>query len=161
MSTTTSATPKKGYVNGSDLLLYIDGKAVGHCTSHKISFSSDTKERAVKPLASASISAGLWKSKGVTGLGYTVDADGLRFYNESECGYKTLLGLWKAGKPVTIKAMERESTDPYLVGKSIIKSLDEDNPGQDDATYSVSLENDGEPEILDASKITETPDATE
>mgnify|MGYP001634387389 CR=1 FL=1 len=161
MSTTTSATTKKGYVNGSDLLLYIDDKAVGHCTSHKISFSSDTKERAVKPLASASISAGLWKNKGVTGLSYSVDADGLRFYNESECGYKTLLGLWKEGKPVTIKAMERESTDPYLVGKCIIKSLDEDNPGQDDATYSVSLENDGEPETLDASKITETPEATE
>ena len=48
-----SQTVKKGYVNGSDLLLYINGKAVGHCTSHTATFNSETKERAVKPVASA------------------------------------------------------------------------------------------------------------
>lgn len=152
-----SAATKKGYVNGSDLLLYVEGKAVGHCSSHTATFSSETKDRAVKPVASKSISAGLWKGKGVTGLSYSVSAEGLRFYNETECGYKTLLGLWKAGKSVTVKLMERESSEtPYLVGACVITSLEESAPAQDDATYSLSLENDGEPETLDETKITET-----
>lgn len=33
----------------------------------------------------------------------------------------------------------------YLVGNFVITSLEEDSPAQDDATYSVSLENNGEP----------------
>ena len=53
---------KTGYCNGSDMLLYAGGKAVGHCTTHTTTLSSDTKDRAVKPVASAGISAGLWNS---------------------------------------------------------------------------------------------------
>ena len=41
-----------GYVNGSDMLLYINGKAIGHCSSHTTTFNAETKERAVKPVAS-------------------------------------------------------------------------------------------------------------
>lgn len=149
---------KTGYVNGSDLLLYIGGKAVGHCSSHSFTFNSETKDRAVKPVATKGISAGLWKGKGVVGLSYSVSAEGLRFYNETECGYRELFALWKAGQSVQIKAMERENSDkPYLVGNCVITSLEESAPAQDDATYSISLENDGEPETLDETAITEAP----
>lgn len=150
-----ATTAKKGYVNGSDVLLYVGGKAIGSCTSHTATFNSETKERAVKPVASATLSAGLWKRKTVTGLSYSVSAEGLRFYDETECGYKTLLGLWKAGKPIEVKCMERETAEPYLVGNCIITSLEETSPAADDATYSISLDNDGEPTTLDESKITE------
>ena len=49
-----------------------------------------------------------------------------------------------------VKAFPRKdgkeaSQKAYLVGKFVITSLEEDSPAQDDATYSVSLENDGEP----------------
>ena len=151
----TTNAKKNGYVNGSDLLLYIDGKAMASCTSHTTTFNSETKDRAVKPVASASLSAGLWKQKGVIGLSYSISGEGLRFYNETECGYKDLLRLWKAGKSVEVKCMERDSTTPYLVGKCVIASIEETAPAQDDATYSVSLENDGEPTKLDESAITE------
>ena len=154
--------PKSGYVNGSDILLFVGGKAVGSCTDHTTTFSSETKERAVKPVAAKGISSGLWKGKGVVGLSYSISASGLRFYNEAECGFKTLLGLWKQGKSIEIKCMERSETGdteskgtPYLVGKVIITSLEEAAPAQDDASYSISLENDGEPTTLDESKITE------
>ena len=40
---------KQGYVNGSDLLMSIGGKACGHCTSHTATYNSETKDRAVKP----------------------------------------------------------------------------------------------------------------
>ena len=45
-------TTKTGYVNGSDMLLYIGSKAIGHCTSHTTTFNSETKDRSVKPVAS-------------------------------------------------------------------------------------------------------------
>ena len=123
---------KTGYCNGSDLLLYLGGKAVGSCTSHTATFSSETKERAVKPVASAALSSGKWKKKGVVGLS------------------------WKAGEPVEVKCMEREGAEkPYLTGNCVITSLEETAPAQDDATYSVNLENDGEPTKLDEEAITE------
>lgn len=149
--------PKNGYCNGSDMLLYVGGKAVGSCTSHTTTLNSETKERAVKPVASQGISAGLWKKKGVVGLSISISAEGLVFYNETESGYKELFALWKAGQSVEVKAMERENSDkPYLAGKFVIASLERTDPAQDDATYSISLENDGEPTTLDETAITET-----
>ena len=146
---------KTGYCNGSDMLLYVGGKAVGSCTSHSTSFSSETKERAVKPIASANLASGLWKKKGVIGLSYSISADGLVFYDETEYGFKELFAAWKAGKSVEVKCMERESEEPYLAGLCVIASLDRTDPAQDDSTYSISLENDGEPTVLDESAITE------
>ena len=149
---------KTGYCNGSDMLLYVGGKAVGSCTTHTTTFNSETKERAVKPVATAGISGGLWKKKGVVGVSYSISAEGLVFYDETENGYKELLALWKAGKSVEVKCMERESSEkPYLVGNCVIASLERTDPAQDDATYSISLENDGEPTTLDETAITENP----
>ena len=147
---------KTGFCNGSDMLLYVGGKAVGSCTSHTTTFNSETKERAVKPVATAALVSGLWKKKGVIGLSYSISAEGLVFYDETECGFKALLKLWKAGKSVEIKCMEREESDkPYLAGKCVISSLERSDPAQDDSTYSINLENDGEPTTLDEEAITE------
>lgn len=145
---------KTGYCNGSDMLLYVGGKAVGSCTSHTLSLSSETKERAVKPVASAALSSGLWKKKGVIGLSYSISAEGLVFYNETEYGYKDLYKAWKEGKSVEVKCMEREATEPYLAGKCVIASLELSAPAQDDSTYSINLENDGEPTVFDEGAIT-------
>lgn len=152
------AGTKTGYCNGSDMLLYVGGKAVGSCTSHTTAFNSETKERAVKPVATAGISGGLWKKKGVVGLSYSISAEGLVFYDETENGFKELFALWKSGKSVEVKCMEREQSEkPYLAGKCVIASLERTDPANDDATYSISLENDGEPTTLDETAITETP----
>lgn len=150
---------KTGYCNGSDMLLYVGGKAIGSCTSHTTTFNSETKERAVKPVATAAMASGLWKKKGVVGLSYSISGEGLVFYDETENGYKSLFALWKAGASVEVKCMERESETPYLVGKCVIASLERTDPAQDDSTYSISLENDGEPTTLDESAIAEnTPE---
>ena len=149
-------TARNGYCNGSDMLVYVGGKAVGHCTSHSATFNSETKDRAVKPKASAPISAGLWKNKTVTGLSISISADGLVHYDETESGFKELLAAWKQGKPVTVKCMEREGDEqPYLEGSFVIANLERTDPAQDDATYSIQLENDGEPTTLDENAITE------
>ena len=149
-------TARTGYCNGSDMLVYVGGKAVGHCTTHTATFASETKDRAVKPVASANLSSGLWKQKGVVGLSISISAEGLVHYDETESGFKKLLAAWKTGAPVTVKCMEREGDDaPYLEGSFIIANLERTDPAQDDATYSIQLENNGQPTTLDETAITE------
>ena len=141
------AIPSTGYINGSDLLLSVGGKAVGHCTSHTLTFNSETKDRAVKPVSAATISAGLWKGKGVTGLSISISAEGLRFYGETENGFDAIAAKWGEGKSVEVKAFQRENdAEPYVEGNFVIASIEETSPAQDDATYSITLESDGEPE---------------
>lgn len=150
---------KQGYCNGSDMLLYVAGKPVGHCTTHTTTVNTETKDRAVKPVASAPVSAGLFKEKGITGISVSINADGLVCYNETENGYKTCLTSLFAGQSVEAKCMERAAGSvtpkPYLSGKFVITSLERTDPANDDATYKISLENDGVVTI-DESAITET-----
>lgn len=154
MAITSNSVPSTGYVNGSDMLLYVGDKAVGHCTSHTATYSSETKDHAVKPPAKNGYSAGLWKGKAVTGLGISVKTDGLMFYNEEEYGYPDLLAAWAKGEPVKLKCAQRSnSVKPYLVGDFVITSLEEGHNAQDDSTYSASFDNDGEPETIDANVL--------
>ena len=140
------ALPTTGYINGSDLLLSVGGKAVGHCTSHTLTFNSETKERAVKPAASSNYSSGLWKGKDVTGLSISISAEGLRYFGEAENGFDEIAALWGVGQHVAVKAFQREGdATPYVEGNFVITSIEETSPAQDDATYSISLESDGEP----------------
>ena len=137
----------KGYINGSDLLLKVGGKAVGHCSSHTLTFNSETKDRAVKPAATAAKSSGLWKEKGVTGLSISISFEGLRFYDETESGYEQIAPSWGKGESVEVEAFKRGNDNtPYVKGNFVIASLEETSPATADATYSGSLENDGEPE---------------
>ena len=136
------------YISGSDLLLKVAGKAVGHCTSHTTTLNSETKDRAVKPVATAARSAGLFKNKGVTGLSISISFEGLRTYTETENGFEEMSVSWGKGQSVDVEAFKRDNpTKPYLKGKFVIASLEETSPAGDDATYSGSLENDGEPEV--------------
>lgn len=150
------------YINGSNLLLLVDGKAVGHCTTHTITFNSDTVDRSVKPLATLAKSSGLWKGKGVTGLSVSVSAEGLRFETETESGWEEIAPKWGVGSSVVLVSFKRKETaltagddgavtpsadDIYLKGKFVITSLEEVSAANEDATYSVNFENDGEPEV--------------
>ena len=140
-----------GFINGSDLLLFVGEKAVGHCTTHTITYSAETKDRAFKPLASADPDAGKWKETAIVGLSYEVKVEGLMFDNETEYGYQELLTAWAAGEAVTIKACRRKSdTKPYLSGKCVITSLEESGAANEDGTYSATFKNSGKPEIAPA-----------
>jgi predicted secreted protein len=144
------------YINGSDLLLKVAGKPIGHCTTHTTTFNSETKDRAVKPTADKKKSSGLWKGKGVTGLSISISAEGLRFYGETENGFEEISAKWGKGQSVEVEAFRREEDEkPYLKGKFVIASIEEGAPAQDDSTYSVSLENDGEPDVYPGSDSAE------
>lgn len=150
-----TATPKSGYVNGGDVLISVGGKALGHCTSHTLTINTETKDRKVKAPASAAMAVSLYGSKGVVGVSISISAEGLLSYDESERNYKELSALCRAGKSVEVQIFEREKTaTPYLVGKFVITSLERTDPAGDDATYSISLENDGAPTKFDDTALT-------
>lgn len=144
------------YCNGSNMLLYLGEEAFGHCTTHTATMNSETKDRAVKPAASKAKTNGMWKEKGVTGLSIAVSAEGLIYDGETEASYGKMMAAWKSGQPVKIKCMQRgESKKPYLAGSFIISSLERTDPAQDDSTYTINLDNNGEPDTLDETAFTD------
>lgn len=144
------------YCNGSNMLLYLGEDAFGHCTTHTATMNSETKDRAVKPLASKAKTNGMWKEKGVTGLSIAVSAEGLIYDGETEASYGKMMAAWKSGQPVKIKCMQRgDSQKPYLAGSFIISSLERTDPAQDDSTYTINLDNNGEPDTLDETAFTD------
>ena len=144
------------YCNGSNMLLYLGEDAFGHCTTHTATMNSETKDRAVKPLASKAKTNGMWKEKGVTGLSIAISSEGLIYDGETEASYGKMMAAWKSGKPVKIKCMHRgNSQKPYLAGSFIISSLERTDPAQDDSTYTINLDNNGEPDTLDETAFTD------
>lgn len=144
------------YCNGSNMLLYLGEDAFGHCTTHTATMNSETKDRAVKPLASKAKTNGMWKEKGVTGLSIAISAEGLIYDGETEASYGKMMAAWKSGQPVKIKCMQRgDSEKPYLAGSFIISSLERTDPAQDDSTYTINLDNNGEPDTLDETAFTD------
>lgn len=145
------------YCNGSNMLLYLGEDAFGHCTTHTATMNSETKDRAVKPAASKAKTNGMWKEKGVTGLSIAISAEGLIYDGETEASYQKMLAAWKSGQPVKIKCMQRgESKKPYLAGSFIISSLERTDPAQDDSSYTINLDNNGEPDTLDETAFTDS-----
>lgn len=145
------------YCNGSNMLLYLGEDAFGHCTTHTATMNSETKDRAVKPAASKAKTNGMWKEKGVTGLSIAISAEGLIYDGETEASYQKMLAAWKSGQPVNVKCMQRgESKKPYLAGSFIISSLERTDPAQDDSTYTINLDNNGEPDTLDETAFTDS-----
>ncbi len=145
------------YCIGSNMLLYLGEDAFGHCTTHTATMNSETKDRAVKPAASKAKTNGMWKEKGVTGLSIAISAEGLIYDGETEASYQKMLAAWKSGQPVKIKCMQRgESKKPYLAGSFIISSLERTDPAQDDSTYTINLDNNGEPDTLDETAFTDS-----
>lgn len=145
------------YCNGSNMLLYLGEDAFGHCTTHTATMNSETKDRAVKPAASKAKTNGMWKEKGVTGLSIAISAEGLIYDGETEASYQKMLAAWKSGQPVKIKCMQRgESKKPYLAGSFIISTLERTDPAQDDSTYTINLDNNGEPDTLDETAFTDS-----
>lgn len=151
---------KSGYVNGDDVLLMVGGKCIGHCSTHSVNYTSEVKDRAVKPVMTAKMSSGKFKERSVTGLDITASASGLRFYGETESSFAALRKAWMGALPIECKFFERNENGgdavpaPYLVGMFVISSLSEDNPSKEDVTYQIELQISGEPTVWDDSKLT-------
>ena len=98
---------KKGdYIEGRDLMLYVDVSADGleptykptaAATSHTISYSGETKERVTKDTSN-----GAFSEKSVTKLSVSINCEALVVF-DAECGYDKLLEIFKSRKKVKLK----------------------------------------------------------
>lgn len=146
------------YMNGSNVLFTVGGKGLGHSTTHSVTYNTETKERGVKPPVKEKTKNALFSGKGVTKMSVSVHGEGFRYKGEEELSLDDIRKLWGIGQSVELSCFEREGdATPYLKGKFVITKVEETSPAQDDATFTVDFENDGEPEVYPGQDGTASP----
>lgn len=146
------------YMSGSNVLFTVGGKGLGHSTTHTVTYSTETKKRGVKPPVKEKTKKALFSGKGVTEMSISVHGEGFRYKGEEELSLDEIRKLWGIGRSVELSCFEREGdTTPYLKGKFVISKVEETSPAQDDATFTVDFENDGEPEVYPGQDGTASP----
>ncbi len=153
---------KQEYIHGSKMIVFVGGKALGHCTSCEIQDQAETKSRSLKALPDYSgddaetdtdllpsegedtSTDGLWDEKSVSKRSVSISTDCLVCKDEKGATYDELLEAMDSGEPVKLKyAYAGEETKKYRVGLFVITSLQRNDPSDDDSTYSASFENTG------------------
>lgn len=146
------------YMSGSNVLFTVGGKGLGHSTTHTVTYSTETKKRGVKPPVKVKTKKALFSGKGVTEMSISVHGEGFRYKGEEELSLDEIRKLWGIGRSVELSCFERDGdATPYLKGKFVISKVEETSPAQDDATFSVDFENDGEPEVYPGQDGTASP----
>lgn len=146
------------YMSGSNVLFTVGGKGLGHSTTHTVTYSTETKKRGVKPPVKEKTKKALFSGKGVTEMSISVHGEGFRYKGEEELSLDEIRKLWGIGRSVELSCFEREGdAKPYLKGKFVISKVEETSPAQDDATFTVDFENDGEPEVYPGQDGTASP----
>lgn len=146
------------YMSGSNVLFTVGGKGLGHSTTHTVTYSTETKKRGVKPPVKEKTKKALFSGKGVTEMSISVHGEGFRYKGEEELSLDEIRKLWGIGRSVDLSCFEREGdATPYLKGKFVISKVEETSPAQDDATFTVDFENDGEPEVYPGQDGTASP----
>ena len=146
------------YMSGSNVLFTVGGKGLGHSTTHTVTYSTETKKRGVKPPVKEKTKKALFSGKGVTEMSISVHGEGFRYKGEEELSLDEIRKLWGIGRSVELSCFERDGdATPYLKGKFVISKVEETSPAQDDATFTVDFENDGEPEVYPGQDTTPKP----
>ena len=125
-------------INGSDLLIRHVGFDVAYCTSHTVTFNSETKARAVKPIPELTKSDEAWKDQGVTALSASINFEGLRAVGDFRFG--SLLRNFFEGTVFNIEAYQRGESIPYMYGDFVLTSLEETAEALEDAVYKGTFE---------------------
>ena len=139
-------------LDGTDLILSLEGNALGFSTGCKVSTSVETGERVTKEASS-----GKWKEKYVKSFSEEISADGcvLTNGNDSVPSYDQLKDMMLKGEPITAQyslrngSLRTGKTTGGYQGSFLLTSLELDGQASDDAKYSVKLENCGEVKKVD------------
>ena len=126
------------YRDGTDLIVSVALKALGHSTECKIAFKAESGTRKTKEAR-----MGKFQEKYVKTLGCTVSASGFVHSGDAENGLPSLRSLFLAGQPVDASWCYRDEPGTTYGGKFIITALEETGKAGDDETYSITLENSG------------------
>ena len=121
-------------IRGLDILIYIDGTAVGGQRGASLSMSADELDVTDKNTTGY--------KKYLVGLKeWTISCDGL--VGNGEDGYEALFNAFIAGEVVEVEFKHREGGFGYK-GKMVIASMDFDAQYEDALTYSCELKGAGD-----------------
>ena len=116
------------FEKGNDVRLSVGDILIGGqqgCSFNKETETTETKTK----------DSGAWKESEAIGLSWSIDCNGLVVVGDE--GLDALEEAWENMQQIDVKY---GSASRYKTGKAIIKSLSENSPGNDNTTYSVSLE---------------------
>lgn len=124
-----------GKFNGTDILVYVDGVAVAHATSHSLNVNADMIDATTKS------SAG-WKDI-LPGLrDWSIDCEGMVAYDAAE-GFSEAFADINSRTQVVVKFSTEETGDKRYTGNAYVSSLSASAPLEDVVTYSLSFTGDG------------------
>ena len=99
-------------VNGSDLMLFLDGKSIAYATNHVLTIDGESQDTSNKDEG-----AGGWASQEVSKLSWSVTSDNLYSADGEGNNYEDLYDIMIAKTPVTaVFAMKSESSTNVPTG---------------------------------------------
>lgn len=124
-----------GKFNGTDILVYVDGVAIAHATSHTLNVNMEMIDATTK-------SSGGWKDV-LPGLrDWSIDCEGMIAWDATE-GFSEAFADLSARTQVTLKFSTEVTGDDRYTGTAYITSLSASAPLEDVVTYSLSFAGDG------------------
>jgi len=125
-----------GILNGTLLLLFVDGVAIGETTSHTLGFEQATRDATTK-------GSGAYEEVLPALRSWTIDFDAFVAFDATN-GYKQLRALIASRTEVTLLFSSLESGDPQYSGFSYLTSVSLDAAVEDSTTMSGSFKGTGE-----------------
>lgn len=125
-----------GKFNGTDILVYVDGVAVAHATSHTLNINAEMIDATTK-------GSGGWKDI-LPGLrDWSIDFEGLVAYDAAE-GFDEAFDDVGNRTQVTVKFSTEETGDTRYTGTAYVSSLSQSAPLEDVVSMSGTFSGDGE-----------------
>lgn len=139
-------------INGSDLMLFVNGKAIANATSHTLSITYDTIESSTK---SKDHKGGAWKIYKISDKSWTASSENLYSRGGNGKSIEDILAL--EGQEVTLVFADVTEADLEvpeegwtpktgmgLTGKAVITSIEYQASDGENSTFSVSFQGTGE-----------------
>jgi predicted secreted protein len=115
-------------INGTDLLLYVEGVAVAGATTHSLTLNSETRDTTNKDTAK-------WRTVRGGRLTWGLSGSGM-FSFDATFGHAQLMALLIAGTVVTLKFSTEVAGNTHYSGEAIITKCDMEAPDGQNTTYS-------------------------
>ena len=120
-----------GILDGTTLLLFVDGVAIGGTTSHSMSNSVNMRDATTKDSGGdEEVLPGTRSSN--------IDFEGFAAFDATK-GFTDLFDLQKAKTKVILKFSGEVTGDDYFIANAFLESLDTDAPVDDNVTFSGSF----------------------
>ena len=127
-----------GKINGTSLLLYVDGTAVSYSTSCSLSITG------AGTINVSNKDSYTWLEKlKAKGYGWTMSCDGMAAF-DGTLNIEEIFELFRSNQTVTLKMSTSDAADRFFSGSATATLFDMDAPQEDATTFSVDFEGLGE-----------------